>query len=137
MRTTSATTSGRRPSSRTLLRVRVKQRQAPRVFVVAADTPVGRRALELGMRLALQDHHQLELISRGSFDSAVVAAAARRGVRLQLQEQPPQAELQSLLQQLDNRLGNILLLAADAVPTARGEVLEMLTRLRCQVLLIN
>jgi hypothetical protein len=125
------------PSSRTLLRVRVKQQQPTRVFVVAADTPVGRRALELGLRLALQDHHQLELISRGVFDTAVLAAATRGGVRLQVQEQAPQAELQSLLQQVDNRLGNILLLAADTVPAARGELLEMLTRLRCQVLLIN
>jgi len=125
------------PSSRALLRVRVRPLHPTRVFVVAASSAVGKRALELGMRLALQDHHQLELISRGSFDSAVFTAAARRGVHVQLHEQAPQADLQTLLQQVDNRLGNILLLAADAVPGARGELLEMLTRLRCQVLLVN
>ncbi len=48
------------------------------------------------------------------------------------------AGIVELLQQVENRVGNTLLIAGDLPAGAdRGRLLEALSRMRCQVLLVN
>ena len=126
------------PRQRTIVRVRIQETRPPRVFVLCGATPASRRALELAARLAHQDHHVLEVIAGGELDAAQLAEIERSGLRVNLHPHPAGSDSLELLREVENRLGNLLLIAGDLTPAKdRRAVLEELSHLRCQVLLVN
>lgn len=126
------------PRERTIVRVRIQETRPPRVFSVCGATPASRRTLELAARLARQDHHQLEVIGAGELDAAQLADIERQGVRLGLHAHPAGADTVDMLREVENRPGNILLIAGDLAPASdRRRLLEELSHLHCQVLLVN
>jgi len=126
------------PRQRTIVRVRIQETRPPRVFVLCGATPASRRALELAARLAHQDHHVLEVIAGGELDAAQLAEIEKSGLRVNLHPHPAGTDSLELLREVENRLGNLLLIAGDLTPAKdRRAVLEELSHLRCQVLLVN
>jgi methylmalonyl-CoA mutase cobalamin-binding subunit len=126
------------PRERTIVRVRIQETRPPRVFVLCGTTAASRRALELAARLAHQDHHVLEVIAAGEIDAAQLAEIEKTGVRVNLHPHPAGTDSLEMLREVENRLGNMLLIAGDLTPAKdRRAVLEELSHLRCQVLLVN
>ncbi len=126
------------PRERTIVRVRIQETRAPQVFVLCGATPASRRALELAARLAQQDHHVLEVIVAGEPDAAQLAEIEKSGLRVNLHPHAPGTDSLDMLREVENRLGNMLLIAGDLTPAKdRRAVLEELSHLRCQVLLVN
>jgi hypothetical protein len=126
------------PRERTIMRVRIQETRSPRVFAVCGVTPASRRALELAARLARLDHHVLEVIAAGEPDAALLADIERQGLRLNLHLHPAGAGTEEMLREVENRPGNTLLVAGDLAPAKeRRHMLEELSHLRCQVLLVN
>ena len=126
------------PRERTIMRVRIQETRQPRVFVLCGATAASRRALEFAARLAHQDHHVLEVIAGGEVDAAQLAEIEKTGLRVNLHAHPPGTDSLEMLREVENRLGNMLLIAGDLTPAKdRRAVLEELSHLRCQVLLVN
>ena len=126
------------PRERTIVRVRIQETRAPRVFVLCGATAASRRALELAARLAHQDHHVLEVIAGGEVDAAQLAGIETTGLRVNLHAHPAGTDSLDMLREVENRPGNMLLVAGDLTPAKdRRAVLEELSHLRCQVLLVN
>ena len=126
------------PRERTIVRVRIQETRAPRVFVLCGATAASRRALELAARLAHQDHHVLEVIAGGEVDAAQLAGIEKTGLRVNLHAHPAGTDSLDMLREVENRPGNMLLVAGDLTPAKdRRAVLEELSHLRCQVLLVN
>ena len=125
------------PRERTIMRVRIHER-ASRGVVLCGATAASRRALEFAARLAHQDHHVLEVIAGGEVDAAQLAEIEKTGLRVNLHAHPPGTDSLEMLREVENRLGNMLLIAGDLTPAKdRRAVLEELSHLRCQVLLVN
>jgi hypothetical protein len=126
------------PRERTIMRVRIQETRPPRVFVLCGATAASRRALEFAARLARQDHHVLEVIAGGEVDAAQLAEIEKTGLRVNLHAHPAGTDSLEMLREVENRLGNMLLIAGDLTPAKdRRAVLEELSHLRCQVLLVN
>lgn len=126
------------PRERTIVRVRIQETRPPRVFVLCGATPASARALELAARLAQQDHHVLEVIAAGEPDAAQLAEIGKSGLRVNLHPHPVNTDSLEMLREVENRLGNMVLIAGDLTPAKdRRAVLEELSHLRCQVLLVN
>ena len=126
------------PRERTIVRVRIQETRPPRVFVLCGATAASRRALELAARLAHQDHHVLEVIAGGEVDAAQLAGIEKTGLRVNLHAHPAGTDSLDMLREVENRPGNMLLIAGDLTPAKdRRTVLEELSHLRCQVLLVN
>ena len=126
------------PAQGTLLRIRVESARTPQVFAICADTPASARTLELAAHLARQDHHVLELVTAGDIDASLLSTIEQHGIRLNRHSMVAGAGIVELLQQVENRLGNTLLIAGDlAAGIDRGRLLEALSRMRCPVLLVN
>ena len=122
----------------TLLRIRIESARAPQVFAICADTPASTRVLELAAHLARQDHHVLELVAAGDLDTSLLNTIEQHGIRLNRHPMLAGAGIVELLQQVENRPGNTLLIAGDLPAGAdRARLLEALSQLRCQVLLVN
>jgi hypothetical protein len=126
------------PRERTIMRVRIQETRPPRVFVLCGATAASRRALEFAARLARQDHHVLEVIAGGEVEAAQLAEIEKTGLRVNLHAHPAGTDSLEMLREVENRLGNMLLIAGDLTPAKdRRAVLEELSHLRCQVLLVN
>jgi hypothetical protein len=126
------------PRERTIMRVRIQETRQPRVFVLCGATAASRRALEFAARLAHQDHHVLEVIAGGEVDAAQLAGIENTGLRVNLHAHPAGTGSLDMLREVENRPGNMLLIAGDLTPAKdRRAVLEELSHLRCQVLLVN
>ncbi len=126
------------PRERALVRVRVRDYRPPRVFVLCGQTPASRRALEIGARLAHDDHHVLEVVVAGELDAALRRELERSGLIVVVREHPPQSGPLAMLADIDNRPGATVLVAGDLpAEDSRSSVLEGLSQLRCQVLLVN
>ena len=75
-----------------------------------------------------------------SGESDNVGETRRWGYDLQvnLHPHPPGTDSLEMLREVENRLGNMLLIAGDLTPAKdRRAVLDELSHLRCQVLLVN
>lgn len=128
------------PSRRTPVRIHVHMQPAPpaHLFALCADTPASARVLETGARLARADHDALELIATGPTDETRLAALAHGGLRIARHQLAADATLEEALAHVDNRPGNTLLVAADLPLAAdRSHLLEALSQLRCQSLIVN
>ena len=126
------------PRKPTLVRVFVRDNRPPRVFVLCGQTPARRRALELGARLARDDHHVLEVIVAGEVDAELRRELERSGLIVVVREHPPQSAALAMLADVDNRSGATVLVAGDLLAAdSRNPALECLSQLRCQVLLVN
>jgi hypothetical protein len=128
------------PARRAPVRVYLNVQSAPhgRVFAICGATPASARALELGARLARRDHRALEVISSGPLDDALLTGLERTGLQIRRHRLEPDASLERALESCDSRTGNTLLVAADLpLATDRARLLEALSTLRCQSLLVN
>lgn len=126
------------PAQGTLLRIRIAPARTPQVFAICSSTPASARTLELAARLARQDHHMLELVVAGDIDNDLADTIELQGIRLNRHPMPAAAGIVELLQQVENRAGNTLLIAGDLPAGAdRSRLLEALSQMRCQVLLVN
>jgi len=126
------------PRERTIVRVRIQETRPPRVFAICGATAASRRTLELAARLARTDHHVLEVIGTAEPDAAQLVDLERQGLRVVLHPHPQGADTMELLREVENRPGNTLLIAGDLAPAKdRRRILEELSHLRCQVLLVN
>jgi hypothetical protein len=128
------------PSRRAPVRIHVHlQSAAPaHLFALCGDTPASARVLETGARLARADHDALQLILAGPTDETRLAALAHGGLRIARRQLDEGASLDEALAQVDNRPGNTLIVAADLPLAAdRDRLLEALSRLRCQALVVN
>ncbi len=80
----------------------------------------------------------LEVIAAGEPDAAQLAEIGKSGLRVNLHPHPVNTDSLEMLREVENRLGNMVLIAGDLTPAKdRRAVLEELSHLRCQVLLVN
>jgi hypothetical protein len=126
------------PAARSLLRSRLPVTQAMRVRVLCDSTPGSSRALDIAARLARRDHSELELLATGAVDEALLSAVRQGGITVHRHELAADSPLEDLLQSVNARPGDTLVLAADLPVTHdRERLLEALSQLRCQVLLVG
>lgn len=126
------------PRERTLVRVRVRENRPPRVFVLCGQSAASRRALEIGARLAHEDHHVLEVVVAGELDAALRRELEATGLVVVVREHPAHSEVPAMLGDVDDRPGNTVLVAGDLPEGgSRAAALQGLSRMRCQVLLVN
>lgn len=126
------------PRERALVRVRVREGIPSRVMVLCGQTPATRSALEIGLRLARDDHHVLEVIVAGELETASRQDLEASGLRIVVRAFPTTSSLLEMLAVVDDRPGNTLLVPGDLYHVAdRAVVLDRLSRLHCQTLLVN
>ncbi len=126
------------PAARTVVRLRIRTQAAPKIFAICGPGPAGARTIALATRLAQTTHQALELVCAGEPGSAAGQIPERNGLHAIRHDFAAAAPLAQLLDAVDKRSGNTLLVATD-IPAAtdRAALLEQLSALRCEVLLVN
>lgn len=109
-----------------------------RVFALVDGGAGGERTLQYAALLARRDHGVLEIVCRGDIDTGWLHGIAAGGIRLHAQALPADVGMPGLLAAVENRAGNVVLVAGELVAGAgRAAALEALAGLRCQVLVVR
>lgn len=126
------------PREHGFVRLRMIDDRPARVFVLCARTAASRRAMEIGARLAHDDHHLLELMVAGTLDAAARSELEAAGLTVRVHEFPARTDVQTMLAAIEDRSGNYILVPGDLFAAEeRKLLLQRLTQLRAQVLLVN
>lgn len=126
------------PAARTVVHLRLRAQASPKVFAICGPGAAGARTIALAARLAKNTHQPLELVCAGDPGSAAQHIPERAGLHAIRHDFAAATPLIQLLDAVDGRAGNTLLVATD-IPAAadRAALLEQVSALRCEVLLVN
>ena len=109
-----------------------------RVTAICGDSPASDRTLELAARLARDDGDTLRLLTVGPADETLVTGLMHGGLRIERRDFAAGSHLAEILAQASNRAGDTLVVAADLpLAESREALLEQISALRCQCLLVN